>query len=300
MTFTGHEKGVKMCCWSPSAGQIASCGLDKIVYIWNVDDGNAIDKFEGHLKSIYCINYSPCGNYLVTGSYDNEVKIWDILSGASQTLTGHTDTVTSASFSPDGKYMATTSLDKRISLHSYKNMIVANDEHPGLSFDVSRLRTPLETSRRKLNDAKANDGYEQLHTEDDHKMLDLETGFIRKRWILKWSRVQGTATLVLNGMDMTDMKRLDYSNQMLLRQCGAKDDNDIGINDDKDNNEVQLVKLAVVETLLMCCKGDNCLSPHKTTNCENNSMHVIKNSKRNITNNETDNSDMKLLEDTFI
>jgi len=69
---------------------------------------------EGHLKSIYGVDFSPNGYHAVTGSEDHTCKVWDIRNRACMyTIPAHTNLISSVKYQPgDGRFLATSSYDK--------------------------------------------------------------------------------------------------------------------------------------------------------------------------------------------
>jgi WD40 repeat protein len=74
-----------------------------------------VQTVDGHFGSVLCITFSPDGSQIVSGSSDNNLRIWDAVSGAHlNTLEGHFDSVLSVAFSPDGTHIVSGSNDKTL------------------------------------------------------------------------------------------------------------------------------------------------------------------------------------------
>ncbi len=90
----------------------------------------------GHALGIESVTFSPNGKVLASGGRDNQVKIWDVVSGQElKSLTGHTNAVISVTFSPDGKLIASSSGSGNIALKSWikrnvgaQDNLIENDE----------------------------------------------------------------------------------------------------------------------------------------------------------------------------
>lgn len=84
--------------------KFASCGGDKVFYIWDVLTGKYIRKIVAHNNKINTISLNPYENVIATGSFDNSVKIWDLMSNnykPIQVLDDFTDSVTKVIFTDD-------------------------------------------------------------------------------------------------------------------------------------------------------------------------------------------------------
>jgi WD40 repeat protein len=78
--------------------------------------------FPGHEDAVNSISFSPDGKTIASGSWDKTIKLWNIESGESQTLSGHTDKVWRVRYSPsNGNMIASASTDKTVRLWNAKS-----------------------------------------------------------------------------------------------------------------------------------------------------------------------------------
>jgi len=78
--------------------QFASCGADKVVYVWDVPTARVIRRWRGHTERLNTCAFNNECTLLFTGSYDKTVKVWDLKSRgtfALQTLSQFQDSVSS-------------------------------------------------------------------------------------------------------------------------------------------------------------------------------------------------------------
>ncbi|MCC5627699.1 caspase family protein [Nostoc sphaeroides CHAB 2801] len=80
------------------------------------------NRFQGHEDAVNSISFSPDGKTIASGSWDKTIKLWNIESGESQTLSGHTDKVWRVRYSPtNGNMIASASTDKTVRLWNAKS-----------------------------------------------------------------------------------------------------------------------------------------------------------------------------------
>ncbi|MGK7902519.1 MAG: WD40 repeat domain-containing protein [Hormoscilla sp.] len=76
-----------------------------------------LQTLRGHASAVLSVAISPDGQTIASGSSDNNIKIWQLLTGSLLlTLTGHADAVLAVAFSPDGLYLASGSKDKTVNI----------------------------------------------------------------------------------------------------------------------------------------------------------------------------------------
>jgi WD40 repeat protein len=103
--------------FSPDGKFLASASQDKIIRLWNVENGKEIRTFLGHTEEVYCLAFSPDGKILASGSQDKTVKLWKVETGdVVRTFTENQSAVYSVTFSPDGKKLATANENQTIML----------------------------------------------------------------------------------------------------------------------------------------------------------------------------------------
>ncbi|CEL95412.1 unnamed protein product [Vitrella brassicaformis CCMP3155] len=74
----------------PSFEQLASCAMDKLVYIWDAATGELKRKLEGHERGVRTMCFSPANKLLITGGFDYQLFIWNPYVGkAIHTIKGH-------------------------------------------------------------------------------------------------------------------------------------------------------------------------------------------------------------------
>lgn len=105
-----------------SLEHIATGWSDNFIRIYNYN-GNEVDVFEAHAKSVFALAYSPDHTRLLSGGRDAQLKVWDIAPGHElmQAIPAHLYTINDIVYSPDGKYFLTASRDKTIKLWNAEN-----------------------------------------------------------------------------------------------------------------------------------------------------------------------------------
>ncbi|KAJ1818973.1 peroxisomal targeting signal 2 receptor [Coemansia sp. RSA 2598] len=144
-SFNGHTGCVYTGAWAPrQPDQFASCGEDKSVKLWSVNEPNArpIASFAGHVDQVVSLDwnkYSP--ELFVTSSTDRTIKIWDIRNPrANIAMFGPFEfPVRRVKFSPfSPNFVATAGYDMSASIWDIRNgsVVFVHDAHTEFVFGI--------------------------------------------------------------------------------------------------------------------------------------------------------------------
>lgn len=109
--FVAHE-GYYRLAWSPNGKYIVS-ELGSTATIWDISNGNILQKYDHGNSLVYAVAWSPDGTRIVSGGGDNTLHIWNATNGEHiATYHGHSKSqyaaIYEANWSPDGKYIASS------------------------------------------------------------------------------------------------------------------------------------------------------------------------------------------------
>lgn len=105
ITLTGHKDGVRGVKWlnnGTGPDSLASCSLDGLILLWDVETGSETKKFVS-AKPMLGLDHNENSNLLLTASCDRFVRLWDTRlpdeSRASAVFSSHAAWVSSVAFS---------------------------------------------------------------------------------------------------------------------------------------------------------------------------------------------------------
>jgi WD40 repeat protein len=137
-----------------------------------------LQTLRGHAGAVLSVAISPDGQTIASGSSDNNIKIWQLLTGSLLlTMTGHADAVLSVAFSPDGLYLASGSKDKTVKIWHletgslWRSLSGHDDAVDSVLFSPDRETIATGGWDDKIKIWHLETG-ELLHTMDGHARVD--------------------------------------------------------------------------------------------------------------------------------
>ena len=115
----GHNGGIcSLASFQLNGTNMVASGSDHgdcSIILWNIREGAAVKKLEGHSAAVVAMVPLNSGRHLASASYDKEIIIWDTETGtAVQKASGHQSSITCISVSSDNKHLYSASLDGKI------------------------------------------------------------------------------------------------------------------------------------------------------------------------------------------
>jgi len=121
MTLAGHTGPIRCVVYSPRGDQVASCGSDITVRLWDPKTGSLQHTLTDHTDWVRCIAYSPEENLVASASDDKTIRLWNTDTGdCSRLLSGHANGVQCIAYSPNSKQIVSGSSDRTVRLWSIK------------------------------------------------------------------------------------------------------------------------------------------------------------------------------------
>jgi WD40 repeat protein len=78
-SLRGHKDNIFEVKWAPDSEHLASCGVDGVIYIWNVFNANPIHVLKGHDNYVNGLVFDPFNKFLASQSnQEKKVIIWKI------------------------------------------------------------------------------------------------------------------------------------------------------------------------------------------------------------------------------
>ena len=116
--------------FSVNGEHLATCGADKFVKVFKVDDGSLVRSLEGHVHHVLSVSWRYDSESLTSAGADNVIKVWDAKTGAQRrTIGGYTKEVSSVRFVGDTADVLSCSGDKAVRFHNVDNgKVVRNFE----------------------------------------------------------------------------------------------------------------------------------------------------------------------------
>ena len=108
--FLGHGAPVWSVAVSPDGRYGLSGDESGVIYLWDLDTGEALRRLDGHTDLVRSMAFTPDGRHAVSASQDETLIYWDLERGEIiHRLNGHGDGVNTVAISPDGRFAASGS-----------------------------------------------------------------------------------------------------------------------------------------------------------------------------------------------
>ncbi|HLF82295.1 MAG TPA: WD40 repeat domain-containing protein, partial [Anaerolineales bacterium] len=108
--FLGHAAPVWSVAVSPDGRYGLSGDADGVIFLRDLETGEALRRLEGHQGRVSSLAFTPDGRHAVSGSHDMTLVYWDLETGEiMRRLEGHQYRVNTVAISPDGRLAASGS-----------------------------------------------------------------------------------------------------------------------------------------------------------------------------------------------
>jgi Prp8 binding protein len=139
MVLEGHKNAVLQCCWSAAGDSLLTASADKMVGVWDANNGKRIRKFKGHASHVNAVSrtgsrysevlgahtFATCGN-------DCAINIWDRRVFRCALSLKHKYPLTSVTFSSNGVRCFVGGVDETVQEWDMrKSSVIGQYQHYG-------------------------------------------------------------------------------------------------------------------------------------------------------------------------
>eukprot|EP01103_Thecamoeba_quadrilineata_P002298 TRINITY_DN12276_c0_g1_i1.p1 TRINITY_DN12276_c0_g1~~TRINITY_DN12276_c0_g1_i1.p1 ORF type:complete len:403 (-),score=77.09 TRINITY_DN12276_c0_g1_i1:125-1333(-) len=119
-TLSGHTAPVEDISVSPVIPYAASAGLDKNVFVWDLNTSQPRQNFE-HKDGVVRVRWHPTEPLVITASLDRTLGVWDGRSGErTHTFSGHSDILLDLTLSSNGQTVISCSDDRSVRVYELR------------------------------------------------------------------------------------------------------------------------------------------------------------------------------------
>src|SRR5262249_2682351 len=110
-----HSGAVHGIAWSPDGRYAVTGSRDRVVSLWDVEQGRLLASLVGHSGKVHAVAFAPDGQRVVSGAHDGTVRVWNTEGGRELApLCGPTGNVTNVRFVAHGQRILTIAADVSI------------------------------------------------------------------------------------------------------------------------------------------------------------------------------------------
>lgn len=271
----GHSDALYAGVLSPDGRILATAGYDRIVMLWNVQDGQLLRSLEGHNGSIYDLDFDDTGEILASASADETIKIWRVSNGERLDTLGQCEAEQySVRFDSLRQRVLAAGADKRIRAWKIQSrekpsvspMLYATFAHEApitymeLSRDGQFLATAGEDKKVKLWEANDLTPLGQLGS-----IEDVPSGLV---WTQDSQRI--LLSTLSGGVWQLDRSNLVITNSSSIQQPEATRPESALLARNSDSSESEAPKVVTLQ------ESDSRRGPHNAMELPNNcSVHGV-------------------------
>ncbi len=106
---------VESAVFSPLGGRLVLTASENVIYVWDADSGEEINRIRGHAKRVNSVAFSSDGRLALSASDDKSARVWKVeacVDACTETVRlDHPDRVYIAIFSPKDRFILTGAHD---------------------------------------------------------------------------------------------------------------------------------------------------------------------------------------------
>ncbi|MYL34583.1 hypothetical protein GLW08_14030 [Pontibacillus yanchengensis] len=133
-----HSSHVNKVIFSPNEKFLVSAGFSGELKLWDVENGELLQRFEGHTKTVNGIEFADQGETLLSGSADGSFRKWNVATGeCTDTLNEQKKGIGSLILAKDQSFVVTSSPDYMLAVRplpegEISNRIKADKKNVGI------------------------------------------------------------------------------------------------------------------------------------------------------------------------
>ncbi|SEB02177.1 WD40 repeat [Thiothrix caldifontis] len=140
--LSGEHKRVMRLTFNSDGSRLASAGIDGVVKIWSVHEGDGFSlrlekTLSEHKDVVHAVAFSPDDSQLATASYDGRIGLFDLVGeGTPQLLEAHDSQVSAVGFDSTGKLLISSGVDGKLKFWSVNGQSLERNETEFQASDV--------------------------------------------------------------------------------------------------------------------------------------------------------------------
>ncbi|GJY05344.1 cell division cycle 20.1, cofactor of APC complex-like protein [Tanacetum coccineum] len=147
LTYRGHDQEVCGLKWSTSGDQLASGGVDNLVFIWNLSSNRRLHRFSEHTAAVKALAWCPFQSNLLAsggGELDCCIKFWNTNTGAHLNSVDTGSQVSSLLWNRHERELLSSHGGNQLTLWKYPSMVKLKKLHGHSSRVLQMAESPDE------------------------------------------------------------------------------------------------------------------------------------------------------------